>query len=704
MSEAGSTPLIERARDAVTRGEWQCAHELLVEADAREALRGPDLALLAEVAYASGRLDATIEAWERAHAQAMLANDRLAAAGAAVRVAMHLLFDTALMAPVRGWIARAERLLEADGATPVHAWLAVVHSYERMLSGDFETARRWARRAIEVGSTTEPSATALGRVAEARSMILTGDVSQGLELLNEAAVATMSGELDPLTTGIVYCEVVCAFQALAQYDLAEQWTAAMEQWHRGRPVGSIHGRCRVHRAEILRLRGKCLEAEREALSACEELRPYLRRELGWPLTELGRIRLRTGDIGGADEVFRSAHDVGWDAQPGVALVHLARGDLEAAAKSISDALTNVVFVPSKELPPHTELRRAPLLEAQVEIELAVGNVEAARAAADDLARVAAKFESKGLAASAAQARGAVALAEGDVTAARREFEQAALLWSEIGAPYETALAQMGLGRAHRASADQTRAMLEFRAARSAFERVGATHRAAEAARECDDAGRESAPRHERGTAESGHVHGRGEGGECIFRREGDYWLVSYAGLAVRLRDAKGLRYLARLLLDPGRELHVLDLVAGENSPTGPHHPAEADAVVISSMDAGVLLDSQAKAAYRRRLAEIEDDIEEARLLADSERAAQGQAERAFLARELARAVGLGGRDRRAGSSAERARASVTRAVRHAMTRIAQHHPALGDHLSHAIRTGTYCRYVPDPRVRTAWTM
>jgi tetratricopeptide (TPR) repeat protein len=702
MSEASSTPLVDRARDAITRGEWQSAHELLMEADGRDSLRGRDLALLAEVAYASGRLDVTIEAWERAHAEAMLAGDRLTAAGAAVRVAMHLLFDTALMAPVRGWVARAERLLDADGATPVHAWLAVVHSYERMLSGDFETARRWARRAIEVGSTTEPSAAALGRVAEARSMILTGEVSRGLELLNEAAVATMSGELDPLTTGIVYCEVVCAFQALAQYDLAEQWTAAMEQWHRGRPVGSIHGRCRVHRAEILRLRGSSLEAEREALSACEELRPYLRREFGWPLTELGRIRLRTGDISGADEAFQSAHDVGWDAQPGVALVHLARGDLEAATRSIGDALTNAVYVPSKEQPPHSELRRAPLLEAQVEIELAAGNVKVARAAADDLARVAAQFESKGLVASAALARGAVALAEGDVTAGRQEFEQAALLWSEIGAPYETALAQMGLARAHRASANEQHAMLEFRAARSAFERAGAMHRAAEAARECGDASRKDASDRERAAVETDPARSRVDAGACVFRREGDYWLVEFDGVAVRLRDAKGLRYLARLLVEPGRDVHVLDLVAGEHSPAGSPYPVEGDAVVVSSMDAGVMLDAQAKAAYRRRLAEIEDDIEQARLLADSERAAQAEAERAFLARELARAVGLGGRDRRAGSSAERARASVTRAVRHAMERITHHHPALAEHLGHAIRTGTYCRYLPDPRVPTVW--
>ena len=96
--------------------------------------------------------------------------DALAAAGASVRVAMHLMMDTALMAPVRGWLMRAERLLEGLGDTPVHAWLAVVRNYERLLSGDFEGARHWAQRAVDVGAIHEPAAAALGRVALARSM------------------------------------------------------------------------------------------------------------------------------------------------------------------------------------------------------------------------------------------------------------------------------------------------------------------------------------------------------------------------------------------------------------------------------------------------------------------------------------------------------------------------------------------------------
>src|SRR5215211_3924349 len=172
MSEPTEETLAEGARAAAGRGDWQRAHELLIGADARTSLGGPELVLLADVAYAAGHVDVTIDAWERAHAQSLRAGDQLAAAGAAVRVALHLLFDTALMAPVRGWIKRADRLLEGREETPVHAWLAVVRNYERLLSGDFQGAQHWARYAIEVGARCDAGAAAMGRVAEARSLIL----------------------------------------------------------------------------------------------------------------------------------------------------------------------------------------------------------------------------------------------------------------------------------------------------------------------------------------------------------------------------------------------------------------------------------------------------------------------------------------------------------------------------------------------------
>jgi hypothetical protein len=650
---------VERGQAAAARGDWTEAYDVLTTADADGLLGPADLPLLAEVAYAAGHLDVTIEAWERAHLLCAEAGDHVSAAGAAVRVAMHMLLDTALMAPVRGWLARAERLLGDEAETPVHAWLAVVRTYERMLIGDIEGARPWSERAVDIGARCEPAACAVGRVAAARLLILDGDVAEGLALLDEAGVAAISGDLDPLSTGLVYCELVCALQGLAQYDAAEEWTRAMEQWCRTNAIGSLHGRCRVHRAEILRLRGACDEAEHEALMACEELRPYLRREMGWPLSELGRIRLHRGDMAGAEESLLAAHRAGWEPQPGLAMLRLAQGDAPAAVAAIRDALDRPARVPSKERPPATALQRAPLLEAQVEIEIAAGDIARARAAADELDRIAVRFQSKALVAGATLARGRVRLADDDAADAERCSSDAARLWSEIGAPYEAAVARTVLAAALRAGGREQQATLELDAARTVIDQIQDATRADSEIR--------------------------------VFRREGDYWSVEFEGRTVRVRDLKGVRHLAHLLVHPGQEFHVLDLVAVD---TGQQ---------TASGDAGVMLDAPAKLAYRRRLAEIEDDIEQARALEDAEREAQADAERDFLLAELARAVGLGGRDRRASSDSERARSGVTRAVRQGIARIAEHHPELGEHLERSVRTGTYCAYVPEPSVVGAWT-
>jgi tetratricopeptide (TPR) repeat protein len=687
MRDDAGRGLVERAREVAARSDWRRAFDLLMEADTGGLLAPTDLPVLGEVAYAAGQLDVAIEAWERAYTGWLQAGDQVAAAAAAVRVAMHLLFDTALMAPVRGWLARAERLLEGGGETPAHAWFAVVRAYERILTGDVPGARPWARRAIEVGSRCDPAARAIGQVAEARLRILDGDVQQGLALLDEAGVTTVSGDLDAFTTGVVYCELVCALQGLAHYDVAEEWTEAMERWSETNAIGSLQGRCRVHRAEILRLRGSCNEAEHQAIEACQELRPYLRRELGWPLNELGRIRLHKGDIAGAEQALLAAHRAGWDPQPGLALVHLAQGDAATAAGSIRDALERPLPVPSKERPPNTQLQRAPLLEAQVEIELATGEIGRARSAADELELIAARFQSKALVASAALARGRVRLADGDAAGAEQSLSEAVRRWNEVGAPYEAAVARMALAEAHHANGSEHRAALERQAARTILEGIHAAPSLAPPGPVEHHEARDEQP--------AASVN--------IFRREGDYWSVVFEGHTVRVRDLKGMRYLARLLADPGREYHVLDLVAAETGDGAQVDSSRAAGLPRPAPgDVGAALDAQAKDAYRRRLAEIEDDLGQARAIGDAERAAQADAERDFLVRELARAFGLGGRGRRAASASERARAAVTRAVRQAMTRIAEHHPQLGQHLSRTIRTGTYCAYLPDPRAPADW--
>jgi hypothetical protein len=196
----------------------------------------------------------------------------------------------------------------------------------------------------------------------------------------------------------------------------------------------------------------------------------------------------------------------------------------------------------------------------------------------------------------------------------------------------------------------------------------------------------------------------------LWRREGEYWTVGFAGVVVRLRDAKGLGHLARLLAEPGREFHVVELEATSRQPgprsagVGPGGRARAGGLWVRADlgDAGVLLDATAKAAYRARLAELGAELEAAEAGNDPERATKARHEMEFLVAELARGVGLGGRDRRAASHAERARLNVTRAIRAAMANLARANPCLGRHLAATIRTGRYCAYVPDPRVPIAW--
>jgi hypothetical protein len=246
---------------------------------------------------------------------------------------------------------------------------------------------------------------------------------------------------------------------------------------------------------------------------------------------------------------------------------------------------------------------------------------------------------------------------------------------------------MGLADAHRASGSEHRAVLERQAARTILEGIEAAPPVAP-------------PLH---VGQDDALHEQSVVSSNAFRREGDYWSVIFEGHTVRVRDLKGMRYLARLLADPGREYHVLDLVAAETGSGAPVDGSQAAGLPRSAFgDAGEILDARAKDAYRRRLAEIEDDIEQAHAMGDAARAAQADAERDFLVRELARAFGLDGRDRRAASASERARAGVTRAIRQAITRIAEHHPQLGEHLDRTIRTGTYCAYLPDPRAPAGW--
>ena len=684
MDSEGALAAIERT---VALGRWDEALAAL-DADPVVAAGPRGLALRARAAYGAGDPEGSVGSWEALYAHQLDAGDTMAAAEAAAMVAMYMMIDTGLMSPIRGWLRRAERLVGDSDQAPVHAVTAMVRTYERLWCGDMPGAGASADRAIELGERHHvPAAVLIGSVARARLHIFEGNTDEGIDILDDVAITLISGDVDAMTSGMAYCELICAAQGLSLYDRAGEWTRAMEHWRQTSAFGGFGGRCRVHRAEMLRLTGPGDRAEEEALEACEELRPWMRREFGWPLTELGNIRLRKGDLAGAEDAFVAAHENSWMPQPGLALLRLHQGDVATATDLISDALEKPYDVPSKERPPHGALRRAPLLDAQVEIAVAADDVSTARQAAHELQSIADTFGSAALVASAAQARARVALAEGSHEEAVEAGEQALAAWIELDAPFEAAVVRMTLAAARERCGNHEGARMDREAAGRAFEAYGAVGWVDRASRTAETIAR---------------THATVAPMTSVFRRDADTRTVGFDGRTVVMGDLLGMRYLERLLAEPDREFHVLDLIAVENGTVPRPRHVDAEAGRPDTGDAGCHLDQQAREAYRRRLIDIDDDIEDATRDHDLGRIALAQADREFLVNELSRAVGLGGRTRRAASTVERSRTSVTRTLRYAIARIAQHHPPLGEHLRHAVTTGIYCAYRPDPRSPTQW--
>lgn len=625
----------------------------------------------AKQAYATGDLDAAVDGYERLHALHVAAARPGEAGRAAAMVALHLLVDSGLMSGVRGWLGRADRLVADLPEDPVHAMVAMVRAYERFFCGHPEAAREQALRAVELGRRLQvPPAVVIGRTVLARLTISAGDVQEGLELLDELAVELVGPELDPMAAGMMLCEIVCCAQSLGRGDLAREWTELFDRWRRDRAFGGLHGRCRIHRAELLRASGPAEAAEAEALAACEEMRPWLRREYGWPLVELGTIRLQRGDLAGAEQALLSAHAHAWCPQPALARVRLAQGRVEEALDMLLDAVEHPLPIPSKERPPFDDLRVAPLLDGLAEVAAAAGQPGVVASAARRLTDIAERYAGPGLVALAALARARAALAAG--APAVEEALAAVAATADAGSAYECAVARVLLARAHDAASSPGAAGIERKAAAAAFAAFGAALPPGLEPLEPPPAPVRPA------------LSGR-------WVRDGELRWVELGGRGGAVPDLKGLRHVAVLLARPGEEVHVLDLVAAESG------------TVVD--EPGLLaIDEAAREAYRRRLVEVEADLEAARAEHDLGREELASHDRDFLLAELGAAVGLHGRLRHVGGSAERARTSVTRSIRYALERLDEHHPDVAGHLAATIRTGTFCCYRPDPLVDVSWEL
>jgi DNA-binding CsgD family transcriptional regulator len=469
---AERTADLDRARAAVGRGAWPEAYAAYRALDP-SSLAPEDLEGLADAAWWLSRIEESLAARQRAYAGHV-------AAGAdppAAAVALHLCTEHFLRgrpAVAAGWLMRAQRHLDGRPEGVEHGFLAQVEATVARFRGELDAAMGLAQRATEIGRRLGHSdLVAMGIHTQGLVLVSAARVPEGMALLDEAMTAVVAGELSALVTGTIYCDVLEACLELADLRRASEWNEAARAWCASLPPEAPWpGFCRIYRAEMATLRGTWPEAEAESSRAAAELLSFSPLAAAVAFYQTGESRRRVGDLAAAEEAFTRAHELGFDPQPGLALLRLSQGRAGAALAALRLAVAGQGG---------SRLGRARLLTAQVEVALAAGDRDAARSASDELDAIAGDFGTPALDAAAATARGVLRLAEGDVPAAVECLRHACATWQELGLPYEAARARMRHGMAVRQAGDEEGARLELRAALAAFERLGAADDAATAA-------------------------------------------------------------------------------------------------------------------------------------------------------------------------------------------------------------------------------
>jgi len=457
---------LEHARDAYGRRAWREAHGSLSRADAARPLDAEDLELLAVSAFMLGRDDEYREILERAHYAYLGREEALRAVRCAFWIGMNLALrgETGQGA---GWLGRAQRLLEREpGECAERGYLLLPIAFQHEAAGNREAAAATAGSAAEIGVRFgDDDLFALAAHVQGQMLVADGRVAEGFRLLDEAMVAATSAAESPIVTGVVYCGVILACANTYEVRRAHEWTEVLTRWCDEQPeLVAFTGRCLVHRAEILQLRGDWRDALEEARRAGERLLQGLNRpataQAFYRQGELHRLR---GDLHAAEQAYRAASRYGFEPQPGLALLRVAQGRTGAAGAAIRRILAELTEPPA----------RAHLLPAVVEIMLALGDLEAARDACAELGEIAEQYGSAMLAATAAHAVGSVRLAAGDASAALAVLRRASQAWEELEAPYERARTRVLLGLACRGLGDDDTAALELDAARETFTELGA---------------------------------------------------------------------------------------------------------------------------------------------------------------------------------------------------------------------------------------
>src|SRR4051812_5116715 len=368
---------------AVARRAWGEAYRVLATAP-RDALGPADLERLAVSAYLTGRDEHATAAWEDAHKRYVAAGALAEAAQCAFWVAFSSMMQ-GQMAHASGWLRRTAGVVGDDVECPAAGYLLIPALLGALDAGDPGQARELAVQAGEIASRFhDRDLAAFSTLGHGQALLALGQEAAGLALLDDVMVSVSSGDVGPITSGIVYCAVILECVQIFDLARAAEWTAELDHWCATQPdLVPYRGQCLVHQSQLQQIAGDWSEAVATVESACDRLTNPPHPALGLACYQEAELHRLRGQLDAAAAAYARASRSGFPPMPGLALLNLVRGEVAAATAGIRRALAEVGH----------PFQRPSLLAAAVEVFVADGDVAAADEAAGELASIAAQSSS-----------------------------------------------------------------------------------------------------------------------------------------------------------------------------------------------------------------------------------------------------------------------------------------------------------------------
>jgi DNA-binding winged helix-turn-helix (wHTH) protein len=456
---------MQRADAAYQRRDWLEVIETLQEVDRHEGLSADDLQRWAHAAQYAGRSYDAIAPLERAVAAYHDTGDRARAAWVAIHLAQ-LRMEWRELVLAKGWYHRAARLLENEPPCREQGHLALLGCRMALLENEVEKALELAIHAREAGERfNDRDLESLGLVYIGEASLFSGRIREGLAALDEAGASVVANSLSAWAGGLVYCSVIYSCMTRADWQRAGQWTEQFTRWGEDKGMVGYPGLCRIHRAEVLTVRGNLQGAEQEVRASREMLArdaPWAEGE-SWRVT--GEILLAKGEFDAARQALTRATELGWETQFDLALLRFAEGDAGGAANLLARTLAENAW--------SGRSRRGRALAHYCITAATAGRIDEARAALAQLDQEPDLVSTHALQALALQARGELAAAEGRQPEAITLLRNALRAWLEVEAPLAAAHTRCRLATLLAAEGDQESSTLEMAAAVAAFRRAGA---------------------------------------------------------------------------------------------------------------------------------------------------------------------------------------------------------------------------------------